>query len=188
MNSKLGYTAAVAALWVSASVCSASTESAPIAQPVMMDAAWAAKACEGWNADAALTKGLYESGWADNHKGRGFRVIQIYRKDCNAEARIELRIAPKDGRAQCIYGGAAQTKLTDNDFVMYADTRRWQELGRGEYGPMKAMMFGRLLFDGPKWEAMQNMSAFEGFLKLVGTIPGDARNCPVLLSAAPSAN
>ena len=29
-------------------------------------------------------------------------------------------------------------------------------------------MFGRLKFDGPKWEAMNNMGPFESFLKLVG--------------------
>jgi putative sterol carrier protein len=42
---------------------------------------------------------------------------------------------------------------------------------------MKAMMFGRLKFVGPKVEAMTVMGPFEIFLKLPGKIAGD-KACP----------
>ena len=45
---------------------------------------------------------------------------------------------------------------------------RWTQLGNGDYGPMKAMMFGRLKFTGPKAEAMSVMTPFGEFLKLAG--------------------
>jgi putative sterol carrier protein len=66
---------------------------------------------------------------------------------------------------------------------MSAETARWQEMGRGEYGPMKAMMLGRLKFEGPKLEAMGNMGPFENFLLLFGKVPSDTSACP----GAPSA-
>jgi putative sterol carrier protein len=62
--------------------------------------------------------------------------------------------------------------------MMWAETRRWIEMGKGEYGPMRAMAFGRLMFDGPMGEAMGNMGPFEGFLLLVGKVPGDTKSCP----------
>jgi len=78
-----------------------------------------------------------------------------------------------------VYGGKAETAKLDQkaDYVMDAETTRWQEMGRGEYGPMRAMMFGRLSFDGPMGEAMGNMGPFESFLLLVGKVPG-ATACP----------
>jgi putative sterol carrier protein len=51
-------------------------------------------------------------------------------------------------------------------------------MGKGEYGPMRAMMFGRLGFDGPMMEAMRNMGPFENFLLLVGKVTGDTATCP----------
>ena len=51
-------------------------------------------------------------------------------------------------------------------------------MGAGDYGPMRAMMFGRLNFEGPKLEAMGNMGPFGGFLRLVGKVPGDWQSCP----------
>lgn len=148
--------------------------------PVLMSAAWAAQACAAWNADATLTQGLATSGWIDNNAGRGFKVMQIYREDCAKSPRIEMRIEKKDNKAQCVYGGKVETQKLDSgaDYVMYATTARWQEMGRGEYGPMRAMMFGRLGFEGPKFEAMGNMGPFENFLLLVGKVPGDASQCP----------
>jgi putative sterol carrier protein len=50
-------------------------------------------------------------------------------------------------------------------------------MGAGEYGPVKAMMFGRLKFKGPKPEAMTVMGPFETFLQLPGKIAGD-KACP----------
>jgi putative sterol carrier protein len=50
-------------------------------------------------------------------------------------------------------------------------------MGRGEYGPMRAMMMGRLQFSGPMMEAMGNMGPFESFPLLVGKVPSAAA-CP----------
>ncbi|MCU0804692.1 MAG: SCP2 sterol-binding domain-containing protein [Burkholderiales bacterium] len=153
--------------------------SAAHAQGVMMSPDWAKGMCAAWNADPVLTTRLVESGWVKNDKGRGFKVMQIYRSDCPESPRIELRVSQKDGKAICTYGGKAETKVdTSADYMMWAETRRWVEMGKGEYGPMRAMMLNRLTFDGPMGEAMGNMGPFEGFLLLVGKVPGDTKACP----------
>ena len=101
-----------------------------------------------------------------------------------AEAAGPVMMSPewgaKDGKAQCVFGGAVETKQLDSgaDYVMFAETERWQEMGRGEYGPMKAMAFGRLGFKGPKMEAMGNMGPFSNFLRLVGKVESDVSSCP----------
>ena len=64
------------------------------------------------------------------------------------------------------------------DYVMHASTQRWLEMGAGDYGPMKAMMLGRLSFKGPYGEAMGNMGPFTNFLLLVGKVPSDSSICP----------
>ncbi|KAA3619105.1 MAG: sterol-binding protein, partial [Proteobacteria bacterium] len=93
---------------------------------------------------------------------------------------VEMRISLVDGMAKCVYGGSVEnTDLNDDfDYVMHATTERWLQMGAGDYGPMRAMMFGRLKFDGPKWEAMKNMGPFENFLLLVGAVESDASACP----------
>ena len=148
--------------------------------PTLMSPSWAFGACDAWNASATLSDELYTSGWASNDKERGHKVLQIYRSDCPDSARVELRIAAKDGKAQCIYGGIAESKALDDDvdYVMYAETARWQEMGAGEYGPMKAMFFQYLLFEGPYMEAMGNMGPFGAFLKLTGEVPAKVDACP----------
>lgn len=145
-----------------------------------MSAPWAQAMCTAWNADATLTAKLAESGWIKNDAGRGFKAMQIYRGDCANSERIEMRIALKDDKAQCVYGGVAETRNLDRgaDYLMWAETARWREMGAGEYGPMKAMMFGRLNFEGPRMEAMGNMGPFESFLLLVGKVPGEWAGCP----------
>ena len=150
------------------------------AEPVLMSGEWTRGLCNAWNNEPVLTGKLAESGWVKNDKGRGFKVIQIYRTDCAKKPTAEVRIALRDGKATCVFGGAAQTARleADADYVMDANTSRWEEMGRGEYGPMKAMMFGRLSFDGPMGEAMGNMGPFESFLLLVGKVPGDTAACP----------
>lgn len=147
---------------------------------VALSAAWAQAMCTAWNADATLTDKLVESGWAGNDVGRGFKLMQIYRADCSTSPRIELKIALQDHKARCVYGGAPrETKLDGSaDYLMWADTPRWREMGAGDYGPMRAMMLGRLNFEGPKLEAMGNMGPFENFLRLVGKVPGDWASCP----------
>jgi putative sterol carrier protein len=152
------------------------------AQPALMSAEWAHAACEAWNKEAVLTDQLAESGWVKNDKGRGFKVMQVFRKDCGEAPTAELRVALKNDKAMCVYGGKVETVKLERsaDYVMSAETARWVEMGRGDYGPMRAMMFGRLEFVGPKMEAMGNMGPFESFLLLVGKVPGDAKACPAV--------
>jgi putative sterol carrier protein len=148
--------------------------------PTAMSAAWAQSMCSAWNADTTLTDKLVESGWMKNDGGRGYKAMQVYRADCPKSARIELQVALKADKAQCVYGGSARTDKLDGgaDYLMWAETPRWQEMGAGEYGAMKAMMLGRLNFEGPKMEAMGNMGPFGNFLLLVGKVPGDWTACP----------
>ena len=147
---------------------------------VAMSSPWAQAMCKAWNEDAAMTGQLAESGWIKNDAGRGFKIMQIYRSDCAGSARIEMKIVLKENKAQCVYGGVARTEKLEgsSDYLMWAETPRWREMGAGEYGPMRAMMFGRLNFAGPKMEAMGNMVPFESFLRLVGKVPGDWASCP----------
>jgi putative sterol carrier protein len=148
-------------------------------QQALMSAPWAKLACDAWNADPVLTDKLVESGWVRNDAKRGFKVMQIYRSDCADSPRVELRVAEQGNKARCTYGGKVETANLDSgaDYVMHAETARWQEMGRGEYGPMRAMMTGRLHFSGPMMEAMGNMGPFESFLLLVGKVRGGAA-CP----------
>ena len=151
-----------------------------LAAPVMMTAEWGKDACEAWNKDPVLTDKLVASGWVKNDAGRGFKVMQLYRSDCGDKPTVEMRVALKDGKAACVYGGAPETAKLDGgaDYVMKARTPRWVDMGRGDYGPMSAMMFGNLGFDGPMLEAMGNMGPFQNFLLLVGKVPSDTGSCP----------
>lgn len=146
---------------------------------VLFSNEWAAQACDLWNKDTSLTTGLVDK-WIKNDNQRGHKVIHLYRTDCGASYMSEMRIALKDGKAMCVYGGAVQSKLDyEVDYLMHGDTPRWIEMGAGEYGPMKAMMFGRLKFQGPKMEAMSVMGPFASFLQLTGKVPGtDTTSCP----------
>jgi putative sterol carrier protein len=150
------------------------------AQTVLMSVDWAKQACDEWNKQPKLTDELAAPGWVANSKDRGYKVMQVYRTDCENSPRVELRISDKDGKALCEYGGKVETSelAGDADYIMHATTERWQQMGAGDYGPMKAMMFGRLKFEGPKWEAMKNMGPFGQFLLLAGVIPSDAETCP----------
>jgi len=148
------------------------------AAPVAMSADWTASACKAWNAEAPLTDELAGE-WIKNDKGHGYKGIQMYRTDCGNTYKTELKIQLKDGKATCTYGGpAVSVPDYDVDYLMHATTARWIEMGKGEYGPMRAMMFGRLEFSGPKLEAMSVMGPFESFLLLVGKVPGDNASCP----------
>lgn len=149
-----------------------------LAAPLMSEE-WAAKACERWNATPGLVEGL-AGDWIRNDGGKGFKVIHLYRTDCGEPSKVEMRLALKDAKASCVYGGkVVNTKLNPGvDYTMHATTERWTEMGRGDYGPMRAMMFGRLEFVGPKLEAMGVMAPFESFLLLVGQVPGEVPSCP----------
>jgi putative sterol carrier protein len=158
----------------------ASTAHAQGKPAVAMSPDWAQAMCTAWNADPDLTGKLVESGWVKNDSARGFKAMQIYRTDCPKSARIELQVALKDNKAMCTYGGAAKTTALNSasDYLMWAETPRWREMGAGDMGPMRAMMFGHLNFEGPKMEAMGNMGPFGGFLLLVGKVPGEWGSCP----------
>ncbi|TXH03082.1 MAG: sterol-binding protein [Nevskiaceae bacterium] len=165
---------------VALAVVGAIWSASALSSPVLLSPDWATQACQVWNTDPVLTQKLVESKWVSNDKGRGYKVVQIYRGDCEHSDWVELRIAQQDNKAQCIYGGARKTATPDSsiDYVMHADTGRWVEMGHGDYGPMKAMALGRLQFSGPMWEAMNNMAPFENFLLLVGKVPADTSACP----------
>jgi putative sterol carrier protein len=154
--------------------------SASAADPVLMSAEWGAAACAAWNADPVLTDKLVESGWIRNDKGRGYKIMQVYRDDCGDKPTVELRVSLVGNEASCTYGGAVQGAPLDGgaDYVMHASTKRWLEMGAGDYGPMKAMMLGRLSFKGPYGEAMGNMGPFSNFLLLVGKVAADSSSCP----------
>lgn len=147
---------------------------------VAMSESWAKSMCAAWNADATLTTKLVGSDWVKNDGGRGYKAMQIHRGDCPKSPRIEMQVALKDNKAICTFGGAAKTPALNGsaDYLMWAETARWREMGAGEMGPMRAMMFGHLNFEGPKMEAMSNMGPFENFLLLVGKVPGDWASCP----------
>ncbi len=147
---------------------------------VLMSAEWGTKACEAWNAEPVLTGQLVESEWINNDADRGYKVIHVYRTDCGDAPTAELRIVEKNGKAMCDYGGLVQNAElnTKVDYTMHATTQRWQEMGSGKYGPMRAMMLRRLKFSGPKWEAMKNMGPFKSFLLLVGKTPSTVDTCP----------
>ena len=148
------------------------------AAPVLMTPEWAVQACDAWNANPILTTELAES-WIKNDKRRGYKVMHMYRTDCGEGVMVEMKIASKDGKAMCVYGGKVQSTTDFGvDYLMHANTKRWSEMGKGEYGPMKAMMFGRLEFSGPKMEAMGVMGPFEQFLLLVGKVQSDTTSCP----------
>lgn len=150
------------------------------AEVILMSEDWASKACDAWNEDPILTESLVKSGWVNNDKDRGYKVMHIYRTDCPDSKKVEMRISLREGKAKCVSGGGVTIDKPDKkvDYVMHAKTKRWVEMGAGKYGPMKAMMFRRLKFKGPKGEAMGNMGPFKNFLLIAGSVPSDASNCP----------
>ena len=83
-------------------------------EPAFMSGAWAGAACAAWNQDPILTQDLVKSGWIKNDKGRGFKVMQVYRSDCGDKPTAEMRIALKDAKASCVYGGAPETAKLDS--------------------------------------------------------------------------
>lgn len=148
-----------------------------LAAPLMSNE-WAQQACNYWNTNPALTTELAGT-WAKNDGGRGYKVIHMYRTDCGEANKVEMTISTKGGKTTCTYAGPIQHATLDYsmDYKMHAETKRWHEMGAGEYGPMRAMMFGRLKFEGPKVEAMKVMGPFEQFLLIPGKVPGDD-SCP----------
>jgi len=146
----------------------------------LMSVAYIGQFCDAWNADELMTKGLADSEWVDNDGDKGFKIIQLYRLDCPDSPHVEMQFERQDNKAMCVYAGKVENPDLDRsaDYEMFAETKRWIEIGNGDYGPMKAMMFGRLKFKGPKIEAMGNMGPFKNFLLLFGHFPSDPAVCP----------
>ena len=146
--------------------------------PALMSPAWTAAMCSAWNATPQLTKGLAGE-WLHDDKGRGYKVVEMYRDDCGSAGVVELKIVPRDGQAYCSYGGVPQVAPDFAvDFLMHAKTPDWESMGRGDPGPMWAMMSGKLQFQGPKLVAMRAIKPFASFLLLVGKVDYDAKTCP----------
>jgi putative sterol carrier protein len=152
---------------------SLSAQAAPL-----MSTDWAVQACSYWNTNTALTTELAEK-WTKNDGGRGYKIIHMYRTDCGEDTKVEMTISTKGGKTTCVYAGKIQhpTLNYDVDYKMHAETKRWREMGAGEYGPRRAMTFGRLKFEGPKAEAMRVMGPFEQFLLIPGKVHGEDA-CP----------
>ena len=150
---------------------------APAAIPSpMLSEDWAKAVCAEWNKDEVLSKGLKDSGWVSTTKNnRGFRIIEIYRADCPASPHVQLKLQDKDGKAMCEGSGPMFDK--DWDFLMYAETKDWVAMGKGDVGPMGGMMTGKLSFKGSMIEAMKNMGPFKNFLLLFGKIPSAVDKC-----------
>jgi putative sterol carrier protein len=163
----------ISLILAAAGLVSLSAQAAPL-----MSADWAKQACQAWNANPILTDELADK-WIKNDKGRGYKIIHMYRTDCGESTKVQLTISAQGGKAMCTYAGPIRdTNLeSDADYLMHAETKRWREMGAGEYGPMRAMMFGRLKFEGPKGEAMRVMGPFEQFLLIPGKVPGEDA-CP----------
>lgn len=143
-----------------------------------MSADWAKQACAAWNKNPTLTGKLAK--WAQNDGGRGYKTIQMYRSKCGQSSKVELKIADKDGKATCIYGGAVTNNSPDYgvDYLMYADDEDWTCMGEGKCKAAGSMMTGKLKFSGPKMEAMSVMGPFNEFLALTGSVGGDKSSCP----------
>ena len=152
---------------------------AQAAEP-LMSAKWGEMACEAWNNNVTLTEELGGETWAANNGGKGYKIMQVYRMDCDEAPTAELQISDQEGKAICTYGGAVKSTELDKkvDYIMFAKTSNWERMGAGKDGPMKAMTFGRLKFKGPKMEAMSKMGPFEAFLLLTGDVESSTTDCP----------
>jgi putative sterol carrier protein len=59
------------------------------------------------------------------------RKLFLYREDCSPDKQIQLTIKNEGNKAVCVYGGPAKDKRGKDDFLMYAETKRWEEMGKG---------------------------------------------------------
>ncbi len=149
-----------------------------VVPPVLMSAAWAGQFCQAWNHDPKLTQGLAGE-WLHDDKGRGYKIVRMYRDDCGAASAVELKIVPRDGRAYCAYGGAPRsTPDFGVDFLMHASTGNWRAMGAGDPGPMWAMVSGKLEFRGPRLVAMRAIGPFASFLRMLDKVPYSVAGCP----------
>lgn len=142
--------------------------------PKFMDQEYARQFCDLWNKTKTLTEGL--SKWSKKTGEKGYRIIRFYRQDCGgAEKAIEVHIAPKEGKAVCIYGGKATSEKPD--FLMFATDKNWKSLAKGEFGFLGMGIMKKMTFEGSKWEAMQNIGPFKAFLLNLDKVP-HSMECP----------
>lgn len=153
--------------------------SATSAAPVLMSAEWAAQACAAWNEDPILTEQLLNK-WIKNDQGRGYKIMHLYRLDCTESPRVELRVSEKNGKAMCVYGGKIKARQLNrkSDYLMWAKTSRWEEMGAGRYGPLRALATLRLKLRGPRLEALRHLAPLKEFLLLTGKVLSDTSTCP----------
>ncbi len=148
--------------------------SASTATPKFMDEEYAKQFCDLWNKTQTLTEGL--SNWSKKVNKNGYRIIRFYRQDCGGpEKAVELHIAPKDGKAICVYGGKATNEHAD--FLMFATDENWKSLAKGEFGFMGMGIMTKMTFKGSKIEAMRNMGPFKAFLLNLDKVP-HTMDCP----------
>ncbi|NPA17006.1 MAG: SCP-2 sterol transfer family protein [Aquificae bacterium] len=144
------------------------------ATPKFMDEEYAREFCQLWNKTDKLTEGL--SKWSKKTGEKDYRIIRFYRQDCGGpEKAVELHIAPKEGKAVCIYGGKATEEKAD--FLMFATDENWKSLANGEFGFLGMGIMSKMTFEGSKWEAMNNMGPFKAFLLNLNKVP-HTMDCP----------
>ena len=80
------------------------TSQAALAAP-LMSSEWAKQACTYWNTNSALTTELAEH-WATNDKGRGYKIIHMYRTECGENSKVEMTISTKGGKTKQAKRGA----------------------------------------------------------------------------------
>ncbi len=145
-----------------------------------MSSQWAEKTCQIWNKNKALVKGL-GGNWIQNNKKRGYKIIHLHRSECEKSPKVEFVISEQQNQAHCSYGGKVKHPQLDKtvDYYLYASDEDWHCMGKAGWGcgPMGAMMTGKLMFEGPKTEAMSVMDSFELFLKLTGQVKA-TEACP----------
>ncbi len=110
---------------------------------------------------------LVASGWASNDGGKGYKVLQIFVKNTDMVAELQL---DKTGKIVSSKMGATSKLDLSVDYKMTATAADWKIMGTGDNGPMFHMSpLGGLSFEGPMVEAVKNMGPFENFLIQIGS-------------------
>ena len=143
-----------------------------------MSQEWSDALCDQWNENEVLVTELGDK-FVNNDGGRSYKMLIIARKDCPNSPDVQITLQGEDGMAFCVDSGyVSQDVNFKYDYRMSAETKHWIEMGNGDYGPMAAMLKGKLKFQGPKMEAMGFMKPFTQFLLLTGSVDSDRSVCP----------
>jgi putative sterol carrier protein len=168
---------------LAALTCTTAAQATPL-----MSAEWAKQACDYWNSNGPLTSDMYKE-WKSHDDGSGYKVIHMYRSDCDANGgknndkgksqMVELTITIKDGKTMCEYGGAVKHTLRSQDYQMGATTSRWMKWGSEKPDDIGMFDMMKLDFDkGSLVEAMRTMTPFHQFLVIAGQVKGTTDACP----------